>query len=510
MSAIASSPRAKFEMIPPQRYFPWKVARQIFFSNLFVVGVVLALVGFSVRMQVYEVFLRVRDVHTALANFDSYLASLLVTAFVIAALLLLLTANRYAQPLGILVQRARELRRFDRSPAGEGETPVEHVSLDTPGEWSDLERALNRIHKNLKSKTDALSREREELSALIGAVSDAILAIDRNENPLFFNSQFAFMFRVAAARQKAQNLSEMFRVPEVLHGYREVLATGEMRIVNATLHTRQHALPRHFSISIAPLRVSSEAKGARAAVEGAIGVFHDVTELKQSEQIRIEFVGNASHELRTPLTSIKGYVDTLRDDLKQNRLSDAPQFIDIISRNVDRLIYLVNDLLDLSTLESAAELVKSAVSTSEVTGSVLRQLEAKRVAKGQKIEVEARADTVIADPQRLEQVLVNLVHNAIKYTPEGSRIAIVWEKTDEGVLLRVKDNGPGMALEHQARLFERFYRVDAGRSRDQGGTGLGLSIVKHIMLKHGGSARVRSGPGEGAEFVCVFPVSSGE
>jgi two-component system phosphate regulon sensor histidine kinase PhoR len=488
-------------MVPPQRYFPWKVARQIFFSNLAVVAAVLIMAGFSLRIRVYETFMNGQDIHDSLSRFDSYITSVLFTMFSIAMVLTAVSANWFAQPLGRLIQRARELRRLDRAP--EDDTDSDEAlerAIDDPGEWSDLERALNRIHKNLRTRTDALSREREELSALIGAVSDAILAIDRNENPLFYNSQYALLFRVAPEGQKALTLGEMFRVPEVLQGYRDVIASGQMKIVAATLHTQHHPLPRHFSISIAPLRV----RGG-AGVEGAIGVFHDVTELKQAEQIRIEFVGNASHELRTPLTSIKGYVDTLRDDLKNNRLDGAPQFIDIISRNVDRLIFLVNDLLDLSTLESGAELSKAAISTQDITDSAFKQLEEKRALKRQEVRAQISAPQVLADPQRLEQVLVNLVHNAIKYTPEGSYIEVVWEKTHEGIVLRVKDNGPGISLEHQMRLFERFYRVDAGRSRDQGGTGLGLSIVKHIMIKHGGSARVQSKPGGGAEFICIFP-----
>ena len=492
-------------MVRPQRYFAWRVARQLFIANLFVVGAILLVIGFSLRLYVYQTFLNTVDPTAALGRFDAHLTNLLMLMFGLAALALLVPALRYARPLGRLIQRARELRRLDTDIE---QAIEEEERSEDPGEWYDLERALNRIHKDLRRQTAALSREREELSALIGAVSDAIFAIDDGENPLFFNSQFAFLFRPAALGEKPLRLGETFRVPEVLEGYRAVLKDGQMRIVTATLHTLRHGLPRHFSISIAPLRVRAGA-GPENTIEGAVGVFHDVTELKASEQIRIEFVANASHELRTPLTSIKGYVDTLRDDLKAQRLEEAPKFLEIVSKNVDRLIFLVNDLLDLSALESGADLVRAPISTAEITESVLRQLEPKRAVKKQTIEAQLEVDTVLADAQRLEQVLVNLVHNAIKYTPDSSRIIVAWERATEpgaeGVVLRIKDNGPGISLEHQSRLFERFYRVDAGRSRDQGGTGLGLSIVKHIMIKHGGSVRVQSRQGSGAEFVCFFP-----
>lgn len=490
-------------MIRPRRYFPWKLAREVYFFALSILAVLLVLIGFSIRFRIYRDFAPGANFERALSSFDSYLISLLFTIFGFGVVLFLWHAKRYAQPLGRLIQRARELRRLDLAQDHKAieEFEAEAEPIEDPGEWSDLERVLNRFHRDLRTRTIDLAREREELKTLIGAVSDAIFAVDRAEEPLFYNAQFATLFRISGQGSKALSLGEIFRVPEVLAGYREVLKTGDRRLVAVNLHTNLHALPRHFSISIAPLKAHDE-----AVILGAIGVFHDITELKQSEQIRIEFVANASHELRTPLTNVKGYVDTLREDLKSKRYDGAEQFMDIISRNVDRLTLLVSDLLDLSTLESGAELVKSPLSTLEVTDGALRQLDAKRSAKKQVIETHIQCESVRADPRRLEQVIVNLVHNAIKYTPEGSRIDIYWEKTAEGVIFRVHDNGPGIALEHQPRLFERFYRVDAGRSREQGGTGLGLAIVKHIMIKHGGTARVQSRSGEGSEFICLFPL----
>lgn len=485
-------------MIRPQRYFPWKIARQLYLGHLAFVLVTLVLTGFSLRYFVFTTFLNTHDLTGALARFDHYLTSLFITIFLASAVYLAISARYYARPLGRLIQRARELRRIDAQV--DDETMDPDALLEEPGEWYDLERALNRIHRDLRHKTEDLSREREELSALIGAVSDAILAVDRNGDPLFFNSQFALLFRVAKDGAKALSLTETFRVPEILQGYRDVLEGGRMRTITIATHTLHHPLPRHFAISIAPLRI-----GGSEPSYGAVGIFHDVTELKQSEQIRIEFVGNASHELRTPLTSIKGYVETLREDIKAERFEGASGFLDIISRNVDRLIFLVNDLLDLSTLESGSELSKSVVSTPEITESALKQLDKKIAAKRQDIHVKFDSDHLHADARRVEQVLVNLVHNAIKYIPEGRRIDIIWEPAENATILRVRDNGPGIPIEHQSRLFERFYRVDVGRSREQGGTGLGLSIVKHIMIKHGGSVRLESRAGQGAEFICTFP-----
>ena len=486
-------------MVKPRRYFPWRLARQVFFSHFLFVVVTLVLTGFSLRYFLYTELLRSNDVHATLSRFDSYLTSLFLTVLFFAAIYLALTSRAYARPLGRMIQRARELRRMNAEIPTDDLDPEE--LQEEPGEWTDLERALNRIHRDLRSRTEDLSREREELSALIGAVSDAILAVGEDENPLFFNPQFALLFGGKEREGRRPSLSEMFRSPDVLSAYRECLRTGERKTVSASLHTKSSTnIPRVFSISIAPLRDNESGE-----VFGVVGIFHDVTELKQAEQIRIEFVGNASHELRTPITNIKGYVETLKDDFKNDRYDGAQPFIEIISKNVDRLIFLVNDLLDLSTLEQGAELAKTVVSTKDVTEHALRSVETRRAARKQTIRVHDQAGQLMADSRRLEQVATNLIDNAIKYTPEGSSIDVTWELDGDSVNLRVKDNGAGIPPEHHARLFERFYRVDAGRSREQGGTGLGLAIVKHIMLKHGGSIRVVSKLGQGSEFICTFP-----
>jgi two-component system phosphate regulon sensor histidine kinase PhoR len=489
-------------MSEPQRVFPWKVARQFFLIHLGFAMVAVALTGYALRSWVHVNFTQSAgelgtELAQTLARFDGFLLSIFATLFFFAALVLALTTRYYARPLGLLLERARELRRLDR-PVSE-EFTEDEMATEEPGEWFHLERALGQLHRDLVLKSDELKREREELSTLIGAMSDAILAVDRNGEPLFYNSQFALFFRSPKGAGKPLRLTDTFRVPEVLAGYREVLDSGASKSLTTPMRTTVSEVPRHFSISIAPLRTRDD-----RSTYGAVGIFHDITELKQTEQIRIEFVGNASHELRTPLTTIKGYVSTLRDDLKEGRTDGASQFVDIIARNVDRMIALVNDLLDLSALDSGAELAKSEISTQEVTETALRSLESKRSARRQEIHTRYGAPTVFADPRRVEQVVVNLVHNAIKYIPEGRRIDIAWEKRGEFIELRVKDNGPGIPIEHHTRLFERFYRVDAGRSRDAGGTGLGLSIVKHIMLKHGGSVRLESKPGAGAEFICSF------
>jgi two-component system phosphate regulon sensor histidine kinase PhoR len=247
-------------------------------------------------------------------------------------------------------------------------------------------------------------------------------------------------------------------------------------------------------------------KGRLREVYGVIGVFYDITDIKKAEQIRIEFVGNASHELRTPLTTVKGYLETLREDFKAGNLKQVPDFLEIIGRNVDRLIELVNDLLSLSSLEHSSQLRLEPVSPLAVSELVVRELARAAAEKNQVIRIHGEMPPFQADARKVEQVLMNLVGNAIKYIPEGKTIQIRWEKGPRNeAILRVIDNGPGIPQEHHSRLFERFYRIDKGRSRDAGGTGLGLAIVKHIMQSHGGTVSVKSQLGQGSEFICVFP-----
>jgi two-component system phosphate regulon sensor histidine kinase PhoR len=232
-----------------------------------------------------------------------------------------------------------------------------------------------------------------------------------------------------------------------------------------------------------------------------------IAALKRAEKMRIDFVANVSHELRTPLTSIKGYTETLIQDLEEGRKAD-PEFLRIILKNSNRLLALINDLLDLSAIESGAdELHPARLDLDEITHHALQGLQLGAENKKSVLRTEILTPHVQADPKRVEQVITNLVDNAIKYCPPGSTITIQWSKdpVDKATVLRVLDNGPGIPEKYLERLFERFYRVDKGRSRDSGGTGLGLSIVKHIMQRHDGTVTVESTPGSGTTFICRFP-----
>ena len=249
--------------------------------------------------------------------------------------------------------------------------------------------------------------------------------------------------------------------------------------------------------------VISNSAGER---EGTILVFHDVTRLKQLERTREDFVANVSHELRTPLSLIKGYVETLLDGAR-NDPAIAERFLKIIERNTQRLDLLIQDLLTISALESGRmKLNLQPVELRPLVEKIFSDLHSHAESRGVKLIIDLPELTAQADAHRLEQVLANLVDNAIKYGRAQGIVIVGGRNGDDGDLeISVQDDGPGIPPEALDRVFERFYRVDKARSRDQGGTGLGLSIVKHIIQNHGGKVWAKSEPGKGTIFFFTLP-----
>ena len=319
---------------------------------------------------------------------------------------------------------------------------------------------------SLKSQKADLHREREETQAVLSSIQEAVVTFGLDKKILFFNTRFASLFVGSAQNDRSKSFDNVFANVELLSCVNETIRTGSSRNLTLTLPTLLDAQPRFFNINVTPVK-----KRKNEELYEVVCVFHDISDIKKAEQIRIDFVGNASHELRTPLTSIKGYVETLKDDIEQKRFDQTEKFISVVSRNVDRLIDLVNDLLNLSKLESGSELKIQNFSPMQLSQNVVAELALLAQEKNILIKIQAPVADIRADGQKVEQVLRNLLSNAIKYVPEGKEIQVLWEKVGPDVILRVVDNGPGIPEEHHARLFERFYRIDKGRARETGGTG---------------------------------------
>jgi two-component system phosphate regulon sensor histidine kinase PhoR len=339
------------------------------------------------------------------------------------------------------------------------------------------------LAERLSASEEKKHRREDRLRTILDAMAEAVMVTDAHGYITLTNEVLSELVGFDAEGKTA---TEAIRHPDL----------------RQAIEDAQLGLPQRLEISIDGA-TATDSRVLRASVsplrnqQGVVTVFHDVTAERAAERVRRDFVANAGHELRTPLTAIRGFAETLRDGGVRDPEA-AAEFLDVILRHTKRLQTLVDDLADLSRFESAGlELELGPVSAGSLMDEVLRGLEAQSKAKQLKVTSTGLADApaVMTDVRALEQVLVNLVDNAIKYTPEGGEIRVGVSSDANGVLIEVANSGPGIPQKHLPRVFERFYRVDAGRSRELGGTGLGLSIVKHLVVKMGGQIKVESSGG---------------
>jgi two-component system phosphate regulon sensor histidine kinase PhoR len=334
---------------------------------------------------------------------------------------------------------------------------------------------------------------------LFNSMLEGLLLLDRNRRIYLANRAFKNLFGLKI-ELRGKTVMEALRVHELAELVER--AETEKQVLDYELKLPDLS-ERWLQVNAA---VISNSAGER---EGTILVFHDLTRLKQLERTREEFVANVSHELRTPLSLIKGYVETLLDGARNDPVI-AERFLKIIERNTQRLDLLIQDLLTISALESERiKLNSQPMELRPLVEKIFNDL--KPPAENKNVELVSQLPelTATADVNRLEQVLANLVDNAIKYGRAQGRVTVGGKKLDDGKLeIFVQDDGPGIPAESLDRVFERFYRVDKARSRDQGGTGLGLSIVKHIVQAHGGEVWVKSELGKGATFFFTLPAES--
>ncbi|MGO8838323.1 MAG: sensor histidine kinase [Limisphaerales bacterium] len=326
---------------------------------------------------------------------------------------------------------------------------------------------------------------------LFNSMLEGLLLLDRNRRIYLANRAFKDLFGLKT-ELRGKTIMEALRVHELAALVERVESDGQVFDYELKLPELSE---RWLQVNAAAI---SNSAGER---EGTILVFHDLTRLKQLERTREEFVANVSHELRTPLSLIKGYVETLLDGARSNP-EVAERFLKIIERNAQRLDLLIQDLLTISALEAGRiKLSLQPVELRPLAEKVFADLKPPADAKNTVLANALPDLTVMADQNRLEQVFANLVDNAIKYGRAQGTVTVGAKKTDDGKIeVFVQDDGPGIPTEALDRVFERFYRVDKARSREQGGTGLGLSIVKHIVQTHGGKVWVKSEPGKGATF----------
>ena len=343
-----------------------------------------------------------------------------------------------------------------------------------------------------QTTTDAKAQQQ----VLFNSMLEGLLLLDRNRKIYLANRAFKNLFGIKI-ELRGKTVMEALRLHEIAELVERVETQGQVFDHELKLPELSE---RWLQVNAA---VITNSAGER---EGTILVFHDLTRLKQLERTREEFVANVSHELRTPLSLIKGYVETLLDGARDNP-DVAERFLKIIERNTQRLDLLIQDLLTISALEAGRmKLSLQPVALRPLVEKVFSDLKPPADNKNITLVNQVTELVTTADASRLEQVLANLVDNAIKYGRAQGCVTVGGTKREDGkVEMFVQDDGPGIPPESLDRVFERFYRVDKARSREQGGTGLGLSIVKHIIQAHGGEVWVKSEPGKGATFFFTLP-----
>ena len=336
------------------------------------------------------------------------------------------------------------------------------------------------------------------LDATMTGMREGLLVVDKDMRVVASNPAARKLFNPTVPALASQRLTELTRNPAIYSAFLDGLKGVERSGVKVETHGPERQI---FDLRVVPI---GKVNGNGAA-DGALGVFFDITRTERLEHVRQEFLSNVSHELRTPLTSIIAFVETLETGATEDTES-CQRFLSIIRRNASRMQGLIDDILELTAIEGGNVQLRSApVELQELVRDVCASLDAKAEAQSVTLQNNVGPDVVVhADARRLEQMLTNLIDNAIKFTREQGTVVISHESGTRHRIV-VQDNGDGIPAQHLERLFERFYRVDRARSRDMGGTGLGLAIVKHLALLHGGEVTVTSDLGKGSTFTIHLP-----
>ena len=416
------------------------------------------------------------------------LFSLGIILLIILFLGYLITA-RYTKPIEAATQVAMELAKGN------------YRARTTVGGFNEtgmLNQSINILAKNIEEMVKSKEMQQDRLTALIENIGAGLILIDSRGFINLINRGYSEIFHVDPADYLFKRYFEVMDHEEICNLVTEVFRT-EQKI------RKQMLLPlfierKYFDVYGVPII------GKNNAWKGILLAFHDITEIKKLEQMRKDFVANVSHELKTPVTSIKGFTETLLDGAMNNQ-ETLEAFLSIILKESDRLQTLIQDLLDLSKIEQQGfKLALQDVDLTLLLNEVITMLSGKAQEKKMNIDFYPNQEQVLikGDVNRLKQVFINLIANAITYTPPEGEVKVILLEHGKNVRIHVKDSGVGIEKDEIPRIFERFYRVDRARSRNSGGTGLGLAIVKHLVEAHHGTISVRSNVGEGSEFIIEF------
>ncbi len=425
-----------------------------------------------------RVSLYLRDINKLLGNLKQRLFIILLIISFFALIFAFLVSKNLSKPI---IELAKETRKVSI-----GNFNV-NVDLERKDEIGLLAKSFVEMTKKLKELFDNIKFKQEELSNIISSLSESLLVLDDNGKILLVNKSFEFIF---GENQVGKNIYEVLRNHSFLKLIEEAKSAGS---VYGEIEIKE----KFFFCSISFVKKKME----------FVVILRDITEFKKLEKIKKDFVINASHELRTPLTAIKGYIETLEEEVSE----DGKLFLEVVKNNTERLINIINDLLILAEIEEKG--IKKdffEVDLKILLQNVVFLFKQKAEKKGLKLLFDPDGNEkalIYGDAFKLEQLFVNLVDNAVKYTDKGE-IKISLEKQVNGFLVKVADTGIGIPPSSIERIFERFYVVDKSRSKKMGGTGLGLSIVKHIVLLHNGTINVKSSEKNGTVFEVFLPFNT--
>ncbi len=411
----------------------------------------------------------------------------IMIASILASVMAVLMVRKITKPIYALTKAANDIADGDYG---------RKIYTQSKDQIGDLTASFNKMSLNLDASMKEVKKRNIELESILNSMINGIIAIDQNKNILMINKiSFEILGLPDDFISENESMYKIIRNDEVAEMIEKSITMGESQVKEL----KYLNLDKVLRIYVNPIMTSS------LEIIGSIVVIQDVTQIRKLEKMRSDFVSNVSHELKTPLTSIKGFVDTLKGGAIENQKT-ALRFLEIIDIESDRLYRLINDILLLSEIETMErESDPSEVYINEIIDEVIEMLSLKADDKNLMIKKRLNGDFYInANRDRIKQMYINLVDNAIKYT-EAGEIAVSLDSEGSWIKTVVSDTGIGFDAKYKERLFERFYRVDKGRSRLSGGTGLGLSIVKHIVLLYKGKISVDSTPGKGTSFEILLP-----
>lgn len=374
------------------------------------------------------------------------------------------------------------------------------IIYDSDDELGELAENFNKMSEELGNKIMEIKDQNIKNSAILSSMINGVIAVDNHKHVMFINPAAELLFGFREDEIKGRHILEAFRNNQLDEQIQTLIDDNVQSAIEIEMHRPEHRILNMYSNPI----VSSQRANERI---GVVIIIADVTDMRKLEFMRKDFVANVSHELKTPLTSIRGFVETLKNGAVDN-VAVRDKFLDIIDMETGRLSTLIEDLLVLSDIEKRSNMIeKSQIDVCKAAEDVVHMLQ--EIGKKKNVSISLECDSVqtelFGNSGWFKQMLINLIDNGIKYTPNDGCVWVKLSQAGDDLLISIKDNGIGIPEEHIDRLFERFYRVDKARSRNVGGTGLGLAIVKHVVLSFGGHIDVKSKYGEGTEFIVKIP-----